>query len=123
LPAHRARLERIETKLQFQLWLQTERLFVGWSPEQLLAYADRCEIPDPLPSKVPSKFDGLSRKALVRLREDIERQQARMTFRGRTVDERLFYVEHGHFPDEVDPSPAREQNQDASELAAPGERR
>jgi hypothetical protein len=59
----------------------------------------------------------------VRLREDIERQQVRMTFRDRTVDERLFYVEHGHFPDEVDPSRAREHNQDASELAAPGERR
>jgi len=120
LPAHRARLERIERELQFQLWLQGERLFEGWSPEQRLAYADRCEIPDPLPSKVPSKFDGLSRRALVRLREERQRQ---CKFRYRTVDERLFYVEHGRFPDEVDLSRAREQNQDASELAAPRERR
>jgi len=123
LPAHRARLERIETKLQFQLWLQTERLFVGWSPEQLLAYADRCEIPDPLPSKVPSKFDGLSRKALLRLREESQRREWRIKFRGRTIEERLFYVEQGHFPDEVGPPRAREHNQDASEPAAPRERR
>lgn len=104
MPAHRARLERIERELQFQFWLQGGRLLEGFSTEQLLAYADRCEIPNPLPSKVPSKFDGLSRKALVLLQEESQRQQCRIRFRDRTIEERLFYVEHGRFPDEVDPS-------------------
>ena len=72
--------------------------------------------------RFPAEFDGLSREALIRLWEERQRQ-CRRRFRDRTIEERLFYVEHGRFPVEVDPSRAREQNRAASELAAPGERR
>lgn len=50
---------------------------------------------------VSSKFDGLSRKALVLLQEECRRQQRTITFRDRTFAERFFYVEHGCFPDDV----------------------
>lgn len=69
----RRRLERIERELKFRIWVQGKRLLEGFSAEQLLAYAERCEIPCPLPRKVPSKFDGLGRKAVMRLFERDER--------------------------------------------------
>lgn len=74
MPTYRPRLKRIERELKFQTWSQGKRLIEGFSVEQLLAYAERCEIPDPLPRKVPSKFDGMGREALMRLWEEDERR-------------------------------------------------
>ena len=74
MPTYKPRLERIERELKFQMWSQGKRLLEGFSAEQLLAYAERCEIPNPLPRKAPSKFDGIGRKALMRLWEKDQRR-------------------------------------------------
>lgn len=101
--AAKPRLSKIESELRFQVWLEGSRTMEGFSTEQLLAYAERCEIPDPLPPlKQPSKYDGLSRKALRKLWEQSEAGGRKFQFEQARIEEVLFYVRHGYFPDEVE---------------------
>jgi hypothetical protein len=60
----KAKLARIEDEHEFHGWLTAGRLLEGFSTEQLLAYADRGEIPASLNVPERSKYAGMSRKEL-----------------------------------------------------------
>ncbi len=81
------------------MWIALKRYFEGLTLEQLEFFAEHRYVEGTVAKPKHSKFDGLSRKALLRLWREDER---RITlFRGRSDEERLFYEQNGCFPDEA----------------------
>jgi hypothetical protein len=81
------------------MWIATQRYFECLTPEQLEFFAEHGYVEGTVTKPRHSKFDGLSRKALLTLWREDERRN--IIFRGRSDDERLFYMENGYFPDEA----------------------
>lgn len=90
------RLERIETEIQFRLWLRRARMHAEMTVEELETLAMTGQWPNrPEPPFGSSRFDSMDRPSLTRLcKEDLE------AFVGRSSDELEFYALHGHWPNE-----------------------
>ena len=96
----KATLGRLKRELQFRKWIAMHRFFECLTIEQLRFFSKEGYVEETVTKPEHSKFDGLSRKALVTLwREDERRNIIRL--RGRSDDEKLFYAENGYFPDEA----------------------
>jgi hypothetical protein len=77
------RVERLENELRFRAWVAFERFLEGLSKEQLEDVATHWRFPDPLPEPLPlgaSRLDTLSRKELVELWRDCEREIGKVRF-------------------------------------------
>ena len=99
MPVSRARLARLKREVQFRTWIACQRYFECLTLEQLEFFAKHGYVEGTVTKPKHSKFDGLTRKALVTLWREDERRTT--LFRERSDDERLFYVENGCFPDEA----------------------
>lgn len=110
-----SRLRKAESELEFQQWILFSRTVEAFSAEQLLAYAERGELPDPIPPSLnagKSTYDGLSKKALLQLWSKEEQSYARTLIEEKTFIEVLFYLKNGRFPDEAG---TRQQEQELME--------
>jgi len=110
LPVSKARLERMKGELQFLNWVGTQRFIECLTIEQLRFFVEHGYVEETVTKPLRSKFDGMSKKALLALWREDERLMAR--FEGRSKDEKRFYLQNGYFPDEAGNSPTRQQKND-----------
>ena len=103
MPVSKARLERLEGELQFRNWVGIQRFIECLTIEQLRFFAEHGYVGGQVTKPLRSKFDGMSKKALLALWREDERLMARL--RGRSNDEKRFYLRNGHFPDEGEDEP------------------
>jgi len=92
-------------ELQFLNWVALQRFIECLTIEQLRFFAEHGYVEGRVTKSQHSKFDGLSRKALVTLWRKDDRLLARLE--GRSKDEKRFYLRNGHFPDEAGNSPIK----------------
>jgi hypothetical protein len=111
LPVSKARLERLKSELQFRRWIAMKQFFACLSIEQLTFFAQHGYVEGTVTKPEHSKLDGLSRKALLKLWLEDERDH-RIKFGGRSDDEMQFYIQNGCFPDEADNPPIQQQSND-----------
>ena len=92
----KARLDRVESQVQFRLWLRRRRLFATMTADELEEYALTGQWQDrPEPAFGMSPFDSMDRASLIKLwKEDLEK------FDGRSGSELEFYAVHGHWPED-----------------------
>ncbi len=100
MPVSKARLERMKGELKFLNWVALQRFIECLTIEQLRFFAEHGYVEGHVTKPQHSKFDGLSRKALLALWREHERLMARLE--GRSKDEKRFYLQNGHFPDEAE---------------------
>lgn len=96
----RNRVEQLETEFRFRKWLAGARLLERFTAEQLLDFAAHKTIPESIPPPLPSgesESDGLDKRTLMKLWKENER--IGREFMRHTEEERLFWTQHGHFPD------------------------
>ncbi len=110
MPVSKARLERLKRDLQFRAWLAASRFVECLTREQLRFFVEHGYVEGTVTKPVHSKFDGMSKKALLAMWRADERFNIK--FRGRTYDEKRFYLRNGHFPDEAGNSPIQQRNND-----------
>ncbi len=97
MPVSKAKLGRLEREVPFRNWIALQRFLECLTIEQLKFFVEHGYVEGQVTKPRHSKFDGLSRKALVTLWREDDRLMAR--FRGRSKDEKRFYLRNGHFPD------------------------
>jgi len=117
----RTRVERLETEFRLRKWLAGEQLLERFTTEQLLAFGAHGTIPESILPPLPrgqSEFDGLDKRTLMKLWKEHEREMRDLVpeFRNRTGEERLFWSEHGNFPDDLAGSPAPSDEEDVAVL-------
>ena len=82
----KATLGRLKREPQFRQWIAIERHLECLTPEQLEFLVEHGYVEEEVTEPEHSKFDGLSRKALVTLWREDERRNA-IRLRGRNDDE------------------------------------
>ncbi len=110
MPVSKARLERLEWEGQFCRWIALQRYLECLTLEQLRFLVEHGYVEGQVTKPLRSKFDGMSKKALLALWREDERLMARLE--GRSKDEKRFYLRNGHFPDEAGNLPTRQQDND-----------
>lgn len=105
MPVSKARLGRLKRELQFREWIAIERFLECLTLEQLRFFVEHGYVEGTVTKPVHSKFDGLSKKALLAMWREDDRLMARLE--GRSKDEKRFYLRNGHFPDEAGNLPTR----------------
>jgi len=95
-------------ELQFLNWVGTQRFIECLTIEQLRFFVEHGYVEETVTKPLRSKFDGMSKKALLALWREDERLMARLE--GRSKDEKRFYLRNGHFPDEAGNSPIKESS-------------
>lgn len=103
MPVSKAKLARLKSEVQFRDWVATCRFIECLTLEQLRFFVEHGYVEGQVTRLRRSKFDGLSRKALVTLWREDDRLMARL--RGRSKDEKRFYLRNGYFPDEAGKHP------------------
>ena len=91
----RDRLERLESERRFLDWFVLHRLCSILTMEELEAWASGRGLPDPIPHR-QSTLDTMDRKSIRKLWEEEE-----LRIRGRSKEEREFYVENGIWPEQT----------------------
>ena len=88
------RLQRIQSHLQFKMWIRERRMLETMTVEELEAFALTGQWPErPEPTLGTSRLDSMDRSGLIKLwKEDLE------MFAGRNGEELEFYAVHGHWP-------------------------
>jgi hypothetical protein len=87
----------LKRDLRFRAWLAASRFVECLTREQLRIFVEHGYVEGTVTKPVHSKFDGMSKKTLLAMWREDERFNIKT--RGRSYDEKRFYLRNGHFPD------------------------
>ncbi|SRR5579871_2242735 len=90
----RDRLEKLESERRFLEWFVLYRFSTTLTLEELETWASGRGLPDPIPHR-RSSLDTMDRKNIRKLWEEEESR-----VRGRSKEEREFYVDNGVWPEQ-----------------------